>query len=62
MQDIDERQLLRRFLDACPTCHAHFLENVGTILDPETEALTNEQVEAILISLNDLHQKHSEQR
>ena len=55
MQGIDVGLLLRRFLDECDKCRQHFDENVALICDGP---LSEEQVEAVIIMLNEKHGEH----
>lgn len=51
------RLLLKRLLDECELCKNEFQANIGTIVE-EGESLTDEQVEAVFISLSDQHREH----
>lgn len=60
MQGIDMRLMLKRFLDECEACDDYYRLHVE-MLREEGTLLTNAQVEAILIELNNQHQGHDVQ-
>ena len=51
------RNLLTNLLNECKHCSAHFYANVAMITD-ENGALSDDQVEAILVDLLRLHDVH----
>lgn len=55
MQGIDPRDLLKDWIMGCSQCRAHLESNIGVILNEESEVLSDEDVEHVIIILNDFH-------
>lgn len=55
MPDIDTRKVLQGLLDECLACRVHFFGNAPTIVLDDESALTEEQIVAVAVHLNDLH-------
>lgn len=57
MPVIEVKRLLARLLDECSLCMKAFVENVALIVDDNGQ-LTEEQTEAIFVSMYETHQDH----
>lgn len=55
------RDLLRKFLEECPTCMRCFLDNASIFLDAECGVISNDDAGQILILLSDFHLSHAEE-
>lgn len=58
MRDIDSLTVLKGMIDECDACSTYLFENAALIADEGW--LTDEQIEAIIVVLNDYHRKHAE--
>lgn len=55
---MSERTELQQLLEECPQCGVSFNENIALIADDDTRQLTEEQIKAVLASMQQSHRQH----